>query len=404
MNDPHEKQVEVDAMAHEAAEATATDTAIDTAASDAQVPATQADDALAMVQVTAQIEHDEQQQEKTLRQAGIVLETALLCASAPMPLLELRKLFEVDGNQLTNEQIVQALEQLQQDIENAVASRPDLCTAAGARSFQRYLIGKVRDIRTVVDGADLDATSKAALAAALSSLYASSGTPEEKTLPLEPLGLGLEDLPAEDSNPIPAEAIPSQGTAPAPAPAPLSPPAWGTASPASGGIPATGFPSLPDLQTASDPSSAVEHPRHRQHPDPADSPPDPPVEDSADMATAATEVLLPSGETITAPSPELANVITAAVAGTPIAEAFSHQGITIPAPGSTVGEQIDPARLTAGDIGIFTDRHALSLGNGTALLDNEIAPVTAIGGAGFLGWQHPPKPEPATRPAVTTTP
>ena len=114
MNDPHEKQVEVDATATEAAEAIATDSAVDTVALDAQVPATQAEDALAVVQVTAQTEQDEQQQEKILRQASIVLETALLCASAPMPLPELRKLFEVDGNELTNQQIVQALEQLQQ--------------------------------------------------------------------------------------------------------------------------------------------------------------------------------------------------------------------------------------------------------------------------------------------------
>lgn len=128
------------------------------------------------------------------------------------------------------------------------------------------------------------------------------------------------------------------------------------------------------------------------------------METAEDVADESTEVLLPSGETITASSPELANVITAAVAGTPIAEAFSWQGITIPAPGSTVYEPVDPAGLTAGDIGIFSDRHALSLGNGTALVDNQIAPITAIGGAGFLGWQHPPKPEPAARPAVTTTP
>jgi len=38
----------------------------------------------------------------------------LLCASAPMSLHELRKLFEVDGDEFTNVQIVQALEQLQQ--------------------------------------------------------------------------------------------------------------------------------------------------------------------------------------------------------------------------------------------------------------------------------------------------
>ena len=114
MNDPHEKQVEVDAMANQATDAIATDTTADTAVLTDAVASSQADDALAVVQVTAQTEQDEQQQEKKLKHASIVLEAALLCASAPMPLPELRKLFEVDGDELTNTQIVQALEQLQQ--------------------------------------------------------------------------------------------------------------------------------------------------------------------------------------------------------------------------------------------------------------------------------------------------
>ena len=114
MNDPHEKQVEVNAMANEAADAIATDTTADSAVPNDAVASAQANDALAVVQVTAQTEQDEQQQEKKLKQAGVVLEAALLCASAPMPLPELRKLFEVDGDEVTNAQIVQALEQLQQ--------------------------------------------------------------------------------------------------------------------------------------------------------------------------------------------------------------------------------------------------------------------------------------------------
>jgi segregation and condensation protein B len=114
MNDPHEKPVEVDAMANEAADAIATDTTAGIAALDEVVASSQVDDALAVVQMTAQTEEDEQQQEKKLKQAGIVLEVALLCASVPMPMPELRKLFEVDGDELTNAQILQALEQLQQ--------------------------------------------------------------------------------------------------------------------------------------------------------------------------------------------------------------------------------------------------------------------------------------------------
>ena len=64
------------------------------------------------------------------------------------------------------------LDGLQRDVEAAVAGRTDLDTPAGARGFQRYLIDKLRDIRTVVETAGLDATSKAALVAALASLYA----------------------------------------------------------------------------------------------------------------------------------------------------------------------------------------------------------------------------------------
>ena len=59
------------------------------------------------------------------------------------------------------------LDGLQRDVEAAVAGRTDLDTPAGARGFQRYLIDKLRDIRTVVETAGLDATSKAALVAAL---------------------------------------------------------------------------------------------------------------------------------------------------------------------------------------------------------------------------------------------
>jgi hypothetical protein len=66
MNDPHEKQVEVNAMANEAADAIATDTTADSAVPNDAVASAQASDALAVVQVTAQTEQDEQQQEKKL--------------------------------------------------------------------------------------------------------------------------------------------------------------------------------------------------------------------------------------------------------------------------------------------------------------------------------------------------
>src|SRR6516165_5678658 len=68
----------------------------------------------------------------------------------------------------------EALNRLQHDIEAAVTTRSDLDTPAGARDFQRFLIGKLRDIRAVVANASLDDTSNSALMAAWTSLYNST--------------------------------------------------------------------------------------------------------------------------------------------------------------------------------------------------------------------------------------
>ena len=97
-----------------------------------------------------------------------------------------------------------ALDNLQNEIEAAVVTRTDLDTPAGARAFQRYLIDKLRDIRTVVETADLDATSKASLAAALASLYASS-SPSESSPQAEADGISK---PAPPPEPTPPQAVP----------------------------------------------------------------------------------------------------------------------------------------------------------------------------------------------------
>ena len=68
----------------------------------------------------------------------------------------------------------EALTTLQRETEAAVQTRSDLDTPVGARDFQRFLIGKLRDIRAVVMTASLDDTSKSALMAAWTSLYDAS--------------------------------------------------------------------------------------------------------------------------------------------------------------------------------------------------------------------------------------
>ena len=337
-----------------------------------------------------------------------------------------------------------ALDGLQRDVEAAVAGRTDLDTPAGARGFQRYLIDKLRDIRTVVETAGLDATSKAALVAALASLYATPLTDaaDRSVAAAEPAAEPpgpppaapdtadealLDDLLGPDAGPASVATTPAPMIPPSPALGAGSPGlgaplggGWAPAAPGGAALPTLpaglgpapvqdGLPAVPDGPVAEDEASAE---------DDGASPEDTEDRDSDAAEAAADEenvVRLPGGDTVTAASPELAAVITAAVAGTPIAEAFAQQHITIPPPGSPVTDPVDPHRLVAGDIGILTDRHALALGNGTALVDNRIQPAASVSSPGFLGWEHPPVPGPTspsttsdaptpTRPAVTAGP
>ncbi|MEJ6538238.1 MAG: DUF4226 domain-containing protein [Mycobacterium sp.] len=351
-----------------------------------------------------------------------------------------------------------ALDALQNEIESAVVTRTDLDTPAGARAFQRYLIDKLRDIRTVVETADLDATSKASLAAALASLYASSppsesspqaetnginkpapppeptppqavpqprndaGTPFPTDTPI-PVDLGLDPTPmVAEIGSAPTEVGSPASTAAPAAPAPVAPPpaaamtapaaGWGgggfpgATMPSSGGLPTLPAVSLPDFSTP-----AGDELPHRD----AESKADPDTPDTGDQKPGGAEagpgegsaaddltIELPDGQSVTAPSPQLAAVISAAIAGTPIPDAFSGQGITIPAPGSPVIAPVDPAMLVPGDVGVFNDRHALALGDGKALLDNRIQPIDGFEGRGLIGWQHPPEPLTTTPPVQTT--
>ena len=77
----------------------------------------------------------------------------------------------------------------------------------------------------------------------------------------------------------------------------------------------------------------------------------------------------------------------------------------MPAPGTAVTSPVDPLQVTPGDIGIFTDRHALALGHEKALLDGQIQRIATVSGPNFLGWEHPPgATSTATAPAKTDTP
>jgi len=351
---------------------------------------------------------------------------------------------------------VAELDRLQREIEDAVAARVDLDTPGGARAFQQYLIGRLRDIRAVVETAGLDSGSRAALAAALAAMYAAASpenaagdhdSPEpadersdedgegdrdaghtgeyRNRGPLDPPGWDPEPLGAfgDDFGPAP---LPES----APAPAALPPAAgWGgvpAAAPFGGGMapaPAGGLPNFPadplfarpgfpggepgplTERDADEPPGDPEETTDQTGPEetgPEETGPDAPGEEPP-MA-GATTVELPDGRTVTAPTPELAAVITAAVAGTPIAEAFGEQGITVPEPGTPVIGPVDVQQLLPGDIGVLADRHALALGDGTVLLDQRIGPISSVLGPDFLGWQHPPAPQTPPMPAPPEVP
>lgn len=139
----------------------------------------------------------------------------------------------------------------------------------------------------------------------------------------------------------------------------------------------------PDADPDADPDAAPE--------DNGDTQPDPDRAGAESLPAGPTTLTLPNGDTVTAPSPQLAAAIGDVANGVAVPEAFQRQGMSIPPPGTPVVDPIDPTRLTAGDIGMFADRHAVALGDAKALLDGQIQRVEAVSGPSFLGWEHPPQ-------------
>ncbi len=323
----------------------------------------------------------------------------------------------------------EALAKLQRDIEGAVTTRSDLDTPAGARDFQRFLIGKLRDIRAVVANASLDDTSNSALMAAWTSLY-NAGQPEEPeavdkdppvSAPVQPISQTPSaptepdaDAYLDDDVYPPLDDVDSR---------PASAPAQEQATPAFGGggfpggatTPGLGIPggfALPGPPPAGNEApkelddALTDDPEDRRSSD-GDGHEDTEPAAVRPARSGPTTVTLPNGETLTAASPQLAAAIEAAAAGTPIAEAFQHEGITIPPPGTAVPDPLDPAQLAPGDIGMFTDRHALALGESRALVNGQIQHISTVTGPSFLGWEHPPVPVSApvkTEPPAPTRP
>jgi hypothetical protein len=324
----------------------------------------------------------------------------------------------------------EALDKLQHDIEAAVTTRSDLDTPAGARDFQRYLIGKLRDIRSVVASASLDDTSNSALMAAWTSLYNSAkpATEEAQDRAGAPTGdadqsrpaateTGLDPYfdvpPADDPGGMP-DGLPVQSPAPVTPEAPTAPSFGGGGLPGGwampGGLPVSApLPGNDDQRSRGDVDDSLpepDAPADTGSSDHDDGPADQHNETAAaeTPAEGPTTVTLPTGDTVTAANPQLAAAIEAAAGGTPIADAFRHEGITIPPPGTAVTDPVDPSQLSPGDIGMFTDRHALALGESRALLNGQIQHISTVNGPSFLGWEHPPVPVTTAPPDRTDPP
>ncbi|HET9876962.1 MAG TPA: DUF4226 domain-containing protein, partial [Mycobacterium sp.] len=326
------------------------------------------------------------------------------------------------------------LDDLESQIETA-ARTWDLSTTTGAREFQRFLIAKLGQIVKVVEEANDDDTSKQALAAAWAALYmsqagqdgtarddhaATSGRAEPDPEPYPDAGGDpyFDTLPADESPPGSAGAARYSAEA-----TPTTP--YMRAAPGSGGE----MPGIPPMSPAGVPAGLplgglLQTPREPAYVDddavmPGDLTAaddaasegtgaegignDAPAAPGSPVATDPTSVTLPDGQTVTAATPQLAAAMQAAVSGTPIADAFRRQGIAIPPPGTPITGPVDQSRVSPGDIGMFTDRHALALGSGKALLDGQIQRIGNVSGPSFLGWQHPPTLE-TTTPDRTPTP
>ena len=111
---------------------------------------------------------------------------------------------------------------------------------------------------------------------------------------------------------------------------------------------------------------------------------------SAESTAASTTVQLPDGDSITAPTPQIADGDQGESGRHAHWRGFPQQGITIPPAGTAVAHPVDPSKLVAGDIGMFTDRQALALDRHRVWLNGRIEPLTGVSGPSFLGWLHPP--------------
>jgi hypothetical protein len=113
----------------------------------------------------------------------------------------------------------------------------------------------------------------------------------------------------------------------------------------------------------------------------------------APTGTGPTPITLADGTTVTADSPQLAEVIKDIQAGTNPVDAYRKHDIVLPPTTSPPAAPLDPSNLQAGSYATYTNGDiVVALGPQKAWVDGHIQPISATAKPGFLGWQNPPTP------------
>lgn len=120
-------------------------------------------------------------------------------------------------------------------------------------------------------------------------------------------------------------------------------------------------------------------------------------------------VALPDGSSTTAKTPALAGAVRAYLSGTAVDEAYRQAGMALPPPGTPVTTPADPADLSCGYLGMFTDHYVVAASAVKAVENGTVVPLSTVASSpNFLGWLDPttlaahPAPAPAP-PSPTAT-
>lgn len=140
-------------------------------------------------------------------------------------------------------------------------------------------------------------------------------------------------------------------------------------------------------------------------------PPAKPAPDPAANTPASKDVTLPSGQVVTARTPQGAAAVRQALTRTPdsgdvATAAYAGTGVELPTDGADLGKKVDPADVKPGDIVVFSDHTAIVAGNGQLIgPDGKLQPLGVINDMpGFKGFFDPTATADAPGHATGATP